>query len=362
MFLTNTHTQMVFLCSEPNLPYPLFAPNLATAIESLGIPARSCIIGSNKGSRLLANLLPNDIGLAHTIPAFMNYRLFSSKLLHQIQPNDIVIVYETFGLTSRFSDGWFHKQVKRRGAKLLSLIQDAWPIVDEPLHRSACALRAGLSDLVGAVTPQLVSLLKHHYGLASIDLMEEAIDTENFLPDFSRNEPVVIWSGPPPKLKEVTDLFPVLEKVYSHIPFRLRIASGSRRPTFETNIPIDWVSFLENRPMQFGPASIGFAPYPDTAYTKCKGNYKVKTYLAAGCAVVTSPVGYNLDMITPNVHGLFASTPDEWEAAFLRLLRNPEERLAMRRAARNTAIRRFSYDAIARQYVQVLRRNGLIGS
>lgn len=52
--------------------------------------------------------------------------------------------------------------------------------------------------------------------------------------------------------------------------------------------------------------------------------------------------------------GLFADAPEEWEAVFLRLLKNPNERLAIRKASREQAIRRFLYEVIAKQYADVL--------
>lgn len=106
----------------------------------------------------------------------------------------------------------------------------------------------------------------------------------------------------------------------------------------------------------FSGSDIAFARYADTPYDRRKGNYKIKTYLAAGCAIVSNPIGYNHELIKPGINGLFANTPEEWESAFLRLLRNPEERLAMRKASRELAVKRFSYAAIARQYAEILSK------
>ncbi len=191
--------------------------------------------------------------------------------------------------------------------------------------------------------------------------MEEAIDTNAFQPDFSTNDPVVVWSGPPHKIRETTSLLPVLESIHKIVPFKLRIVSGTKPPSFKATFPVEWVPFCGSVDgTAFRGATIAFARYANNEYFRCKGNYKIKTYLAAGCAVVTSPIGYNLDMIHPGVNGFFASTPEEWEAAFLQLLRDPVKRLAMRKVARETAIRRFSYDAVARQYARVLSENGLV--
>ena len=351
---------MIWLCTQKDFPYSLFSDGFAEAFCGLGLPARFVTLGFNS-LFAMERYLP---ARTHSLLAFTNLRIGSNRLLKEIAPGDIVISYEMVGLLSKFGDGWFHRAVKKRGAKLVCIIQDAWPIVkNSELHMRGCDVRAREADLIGAVTPNLVTLLKRFYPDSKIALMEEAFDVNSLAPDFGRNEPIVSWSARPYYLRQVLEMQPVLESVFRKVPFRIRIASGKHPPKIQTDIPIDWIPFGGHVSAQhFSGATIAFSLYKNDEYSLCKGNYKVKTYLAAGCAVVTSPVGYNLEMIQPGVNGLFATTPEEWESAFLRLLCNPAERLAMRKAARETAVRRFSYDVIARQYTRVLRENGILNT
>src|SRR5690606_34218117 len=98
------------------------------------------------------------------------------------------------------------------------------------------------------------------------------------------------------------------------------------------------------------------AYYRDFPYGQCKGNYKVKTYMAAGKAIVTSPIGYNLNLIQHGENGLLASSPEEWEDALVKLLSDPAYAGRLGRVARKSACERYSYDALAPVYIETLRR------
>lgn len=344
---------MTTFCIEPLVDYPLFSKGLADALSRLGYPSSFRRVGSRLLSRCLSRLPAKTFQT--TVGSFVNGRILSRPFLANLHAGDIVVVYATMGLLADHGRGSFLRRVKDRGAKLVVLIQDAWPVASS-WHSEICDFCESVSDLVAAVTPSLQELLQRRYPDRTIALMEEAFDTGLFCPDFRENDPVVVWSGLPWKINDVISMLPVLEAVFRKVPFRLRIVTGSSNPNLRTNIPVDWVPFSTDYRSAFGNATISFAQYADTDYGRCKGNYKIKTYLAAGCAVVSNPVGYNRELIQPGVNGLFANTPEEWEAAFLRLLKNPDERLAMRKTSRELAIRRFSYDAIAKQYATVLKK------
>ena len=346
---------MIYLCVEPGLSYPLFSDSLAAELTALGREATFVRLGNRHFDHAVKRCCSFSDRLSHGIAAFSTIRLFSNGFLKTLRPGDIVTIYETFGLVSGIVDGWLHQQIKERGARLVCLMQDAWPVVPSRAHVKATRIRLSVANLIGAVTPTLKDYLQDYAPDVRVVLMEEAIDIEAFSPDFSSNEPVIVWSGPPPKQTEVLENLPVLESVFRQLPFRLRIASGHSSPKIRTIIPIEWIPFSRSLADQFAGTSIAFARYKDTLYGRCKGNYKIKTYLAAGCAIVSDPVGYNHELIQPGVNGLFANKAEEWETAFLRLLRNPEERLSMRKASRDLAVKRFSYKAIAKQYACVLR-------
>ena len=353
---------MIHLLQDANFRPAIYSLGLASAISSCEVPADFLPIGRRWNPRCYRNVIAT--GKVQGAYATVQTRLFATNTLRHMHPGDIAIVYESAPLTSRWFDAGFQNALVREDVRYIPVFPDAWPLSESWL-RQCCRRRVELATSVGCVTPGLVELFHSTFPGKRFLLLEEPVPVNRFAPDWSEEKeiPTICWSGPPHKIDEVVQMLPVLESVARKTPFRLRIISGSNRPGLVTTIPLEWLPFDDiDYQSRFAGVDIAFACYRDSPYGACKGNYKIKTYMAAGCAIVTSPIGYNLDLIHLGKNGLFASTSDEWEAAFLRLLRNPEERLAMRKAARDTAIRRFSYDAIARQYVQVLRRNGLIGS
>lgn len=337
----------------------VYSGRLSAAMSRLGVPAECRTAGSDRFAGFAKRFLPAR--LAEGLSPLSTRPWFAKRALEPLRPGDAAFVYTNLLFADRDARCPFERAVKAAGARYVFHLPDAWPVL--PRLKPHVDARIRLADFVATVTPALTELVRKLYPGVPCGTCEEAVPTEDFEPDFEtvRDRPVVVWSGPPSKIREVEKSLPVLESVFRKSPFALRIVSGKSAPKFSAPFPVQWIPFFGTPPSErFRGADIAFARYADTPYGDCKGNYKVKTYLAAGCAVVTDPVGYNRDMIRPGVNGLFASSPDEWEAALLHLLRNPGERLAMRRAARETAVRRFSYDAIAKQYAGVLRNLGWV--
>ena len=349
----------VFFFKPPRHTTGVYSGRLSAALSGLGIASECRTAGSERFASLSRKLLPDS--LADRLLSLSTRPPFSNSSLRGLRFGDAAWVYTNLLFADRNLHCPFESALKKEGAKYVFHLPDAWPVLP-PLKPHVDA-RIRLADFVATVTPALTELVRKLYPGVPCGTCEEAVPTEDFAPDFNPGSepPVIVWSGPPVKIREVEKSLPVLEAVFRECPFVLRIVSGKSVPKFSAPFPVQWLPFFGTKPSKrFRGADIAFARYADTPYGGCKGNYKEKTYLAAGCAVVTDPVGYNLDMIQPGVNGLFASSPDEWEAALLRLLRNPDERLAMRKAARKTAIRRFSYEAIASQYARVLRNLGWV--
>lgn len=348
----------VFLFKPPLHSTGIYSDLLAEAMTELGATTRCRTVGSDRIASLIQRCLPTKIA-SKTLP-YSSHPLFFRRLFSELHAGDTAFVYTNRLLTDRRNACPFEKALKKRGAYYVFHLPDAWPLFPE--WRPHVDARVRLADYVTTVTPELTELMRSQYPGVPCTTCEEAVSTEDFEPDFSDSdeEPVVLWSGPPSKIKEVERLAPVLEAVHGRSPFRLRIVSGKTPPSLRIKVPVQWRPFFGTTPVQrFRGTSIAFALYDDTPYGRCKGNYKIKTYLAAGCAVVSTPVGYNRELIQLGINGLFANTPEEWEASFLRLLSNPDECLAMRKASRELAVRRFSYKAVAEQYAGVLLRLGV---
>lgn len=347
-----------FLFKPPLHSTGIYSDPLAKAMTELGVVTWCRTAGSDRIASFIQRRLPTTIA-SRTLP-YSSHPPFFRRFLSELRAGDAAFVYTNRLLTDRRIACPFEKALKKQGAYYVFHLPDAWPL--SPEWRPHVDARVRLADCVATVTPELTELMRSQYPGVPCVTCEEGVSTEDFEPDFSiqGDEPVILWSGPPSKIKEVERLAPVLEAVFRRHPFRLRIVSGRSAPRLRTRVPSQWIPFFGTTPAQrFQGSSIAFAQYDDTPYGRCKGNFKIKTYLSAGCAVVSSPVGYNRELIRPGVNGLFASAPEEWEAALLRLLSSPDECLAMRKASRELAVRRFSYKAVAGQYAGVLRRLGV---
>ncbi len=86
---------------------------------------------------------------------------------------------------------------------------------------------------------------------------------------------------------------------------------------------------------------VGLMPLPDDPYTQAKAGFKLLQYMAAGCAVIASPVGVNRSLVVDAGAGLLASTPAEWEAAIRELAGDVEQRAALG-AAGQRFVREFA--------------------
>jgi hypothetical protein len=96
---------------------------------------------------------------------------------------------------------------------------------------------------------------------------------------------------------------------------------------------------------------VGLMPLPDTPYTQAKAGFKLLQYMAAGCAVIASPVGVNRRLVEDSGAGLLASTPAQWEQAIRELAGDPARRAEMgaraQRFVREFADREHHADVIA---------------
>jgi len=75
----------------------------------------------------------------------------------------------------------------------------------------------------------------------------------------------------------------------------------------------------EDDPAMFGAFDVGLMPLPDTPYTRGKAGFKLLQYMAAGAAVVASPVGINRDLVDASDAGLLAEDPAAWDRALRQL-------------------------------------------
>ena len=353
---------MIHFCCHPNSLFTNVFSKISQYFLEQGMNAKYSEIGSKLIDVKIQAFFSAKI--SNRIRHLLYTSVWNYRLLRTIRAGDIVWIYTNGEFISRIGlDASLEKAIKRKNARYIFQLPDAWPLFEkESKIQKGCERRARMADLSAPVTPQLNRLLRDKYGNIPCETCEEAFDTDVFNEnDLTQDytEKVVIWSGPPTKLDELEPLFPVFLEVYGKIPFKLRIISGISRPNLSIPIPWEWLPFPGQSQLSqaYQGAIAAIASYPrQDEYGLCKGNYKIKNYMAAGKAIVTSPLGYNSSLINDGENGLFASGSDEWRDSLFRILTDEALGKRLGRNARETAIRRFSCSSIAAQYMRILKQ------
>lgn len=352
---------MVYLIQDANFLINIFNEKLAEEMTSAGVPTQFLCVGSKHCEKLCRRFLPAK-RFYNAIYPYLNMLITKHQIKKIIKPGDVFIIYESANTISQFYDCGVHKLIRRLGGKVVSLIPDAWHL-SFPNLQKGIECRVANSDVLAAVTPTLVEAFRERYPNSNVALMEESIDFDAFSFEEQSSEytPIVLWSGPPVKLDEVELLDDILQKVGAEYKFKLRIVTGKDKPNLTLKTDWEWIPFVgTSYKEQFLGASIGFAFYEKRAYSEFKGNYKIKTYLAAGCAVVTNATAYNHVLIDSEHNGVLVDSEEELVEAFRTLLTNYVEREQKRKNSRNFIFENYSAKAIAQKYIQTLKQFNLI--
>ena len=241
---------------------------------------------------------------------------------------------------------WFERAAIRAGKPFIFHLQDDW--FSMPYIKDVASARVRLASLVVVPTEALKERIMGLFPDAKVIVLEEAIDVERLKPvpvERPSDLPFLVWTGHVTSMADLKESAGLLSHVYASHPFKLRIVSGENKPVLDASFPWEWFPFNPTRESELlSGATAGLAPLEDSSYARCKGGYKVKTYLAAGIPVVASPVGHHCNLIRSGENGILAGTPEEWEAALLKLLQDPSFARRIGEAGRESAEKRFSHE------------------
>jgi glycosyltransferase involved in cell wall biosynthesis len=161
-------------------------------------------------------------------------------------------------------------------------------------------------------------------------------------------------------LNSIQQTLSILRRVNQKIPFVFRVICGEKPPSaFAEGLNFEWNRFEHDTEGQLIAGSwLGLAPMEDTPYTKCKGAYKVKTYLAAGLPVVASRVGFQAELVRAGGDvGFLPQSAAEWEEAIITLIGNPSLCSKMGANSRKYATSRFGHPAAISNWVPILQKH-----
>jgi hypothetical protein len=99
---------------------------------------------------------------------------------------------------------------------------------------------------------------------------------------------------------------------------------------------------------------VGIMPLAvDEEWSRGKCAYKLLQYMAAGVPAIGSDVGMNAELIASGSNGLLARTADDWTQGLLTLAADPELRVRLGRAGRETA-QAYGYAAVADRLAELV--------
>jgi glycosyltransferase involved in cell wall biosynthesis len=173
----------------------------------------------------------------------------------------------------------------------------------------------------------------------------------------SDEPPTLGWVGTHTTARALDGIVPALQALWREgHRFRVRLVGAARTLPLD-GVPVESVPWrAETEVEDFRRLDLGLAPMPDTPWARGKGGFKQVQYMAVGVPMVSSPQGGAREFVEDGVHGLFATTPDEWTAQLRRLLLDRALRARLARAGRDLVETRLSTEAQAPRLVEVVER------
>lgn len=178
----------------------------------------------------------------------------------------------------------------------------------------------------------------------SVSRITGPIDTDRYAPgDGHRSDQVVLgWIGSPTTtryLALIQEPLRELARRYDHVSLCLIGADAFEVP----DLPVRRLPWsLETEVGHLQSFDIGLMPLPDDPFTRGKGGYKLLQYMAMGLPVVASPVGINCEIVTHEVNGFLATTPDDWVRALEKLILDANLRKTMGYQGRRHMVGHYS--------------------
>jgi len=304
----------------------------------------------------LAGLLNSGrIPLGRTIFSTFIAARAAARTLEVVRPEDSAWILGS--IVPLRDDPAMEKALKARCKSYFYHLIDNWLAV--PHLREGTLQRCGIADAVVVPTPQIEAAAREAGVTSDILLLEEPIDVQRLDPAPHipvTGDPFVVWCGNPNNVRNLEKLLPWLNQVHESCPFTLRVISnGKPSADFRFSGRVEWLPYERAKePSQLAGAVAGLAPLEDSPYNRCKGAYKIKTYMAAGLPVVASDTGFQRTLMERSEVGVLARSPEEFAEGVKRLLLDNIFQRRLSRQARDTACARYSHSAIIPTWLEKL--------
>jgi glycosyltransferase involved in cell wall biosynthesis len=180
-------------------------------------------------------------------------------------------------------------------------------------------------------------------GAPWVETVPSVIDLNDYAADpgsASARDFTVGWVGSPATQRHVQAMSDILAELLNGAGGRF-ITIGTRFESrlFNHHEEQPWRRATEAR--QLRQFDVGIMPLPDEPFERGKCGYKLIQYMAAGVAVVASPVGVNKEIVRHGENGFLAQTAAEWRNALALLKQDPQLRRRMGVAGRAAVQRQY---------------------
>ncbi|HYE29643.1 MAG TPA: glycosyltransferase family 4 protein [Allosphingosinicella sp.] len=190
-------------------------------------------------------------------------------------------------------------------------------------------------------------------------LLPTVVDTGVYRPAAARPDerPLTIgWIGSPSTWPYMRPLLPLLRELVASRGVRIRVVGAGVTARDDAFPGLDLVEWSEEREVdEVRAMDIGVMPLPDDIWARGKCGYKLIQYMACGLPVVASPVGVNSEIISPGGNGFLATGEEEWRAALLKLIEDPDLRSAFGAVGRRRVEDHYSLHVHAPRLAGLLR-------
>ena len=257
----------------------------------------------------------------------------------------VVIEYELFPYFPAF----FEYLLSKLGVKYIVDYDDAI-FHNYNLNRNN-AIRYLLGDKIAIVMKYSICVLAGNSYLANyakragarkIDILPTVVDGSRYRQKaIGLDKKIVIgWIGSPSTLHHLETLIPIFRRLAARHEIELQIVGANKTlglDKIEKHITWSEASEVEAI-LNF---DIGIMPLKDTPFAQGKCSYKLIQYMACGIPVITSPVGMNKEVVDEGHNGYLASTHEEWEMAFEKMIASTPLR---------TRMGQWGYDIVKKSY------------
>lgn len=164
----------------------------------------------------------------------------------------------------------------------------------------------------------------------------------------------LVWIGSASTLKGIEAVTALLTEIGRNVPgVRLKlICDRFVHPSGIEVVEVPWSEATEAA--ELAAADIGISWIPDDPWSRGKCGLKVLQYMAAGLPVVTNPVGVHPEMVRHGLNGFLVTSPNDWVEAVRALATDAELRRRMGAAGRKIVEEKYSVQAGAAKWMELL--------